>query len=168
MDDTGLWTAAGILGAFQVNALALRVKREIDRGDKKPEEPTWLPPSDWLNLLSIVGTLFGVLAVGAMNPHWTEWMHGCFAASAALLAVYPLALAGHYDLFTRDVRTMFYCTKQEAIAISLAPCTVIGAAVLDHEWSTWWLILLIPPLALSLWAWWSYNDERKWSDEPAL
>jgi hypothetical protein len=59
-----LWSAAGILVGFQVTALTLRVKREIDVGDRL--DLTWLPPADLVNLISLATTLLGVIAAPAL------------------------------------------------------------------------------------------------------
>ena len=50
--DVGmLWSAAGVVGGFQVAAFTLRIHREIEVGSE--DDLTWLPVADCLNLLSL-------------------------------------------------------------------------------------------------------------------
>jgi hypothetical protein len=114
-----LWSAAGVLTAFQVAALTLRINREIGQGDKGGL--TWLPMADWLNVTSMAITLIGCFVYASIRSESRETAQTCFAAAALLLAHYPFALAGHYELFrTGSVRTGIYCPIQEAIPLSLA------------------------------------------------
>jgi hypothetical protein len=51
IQPTEIWIAAGVLLGFQVASFA-RVNREVAVGEQR--DVTWLPPSDILNLSSMV------------------------------------------------------------------------------------------------------------------
>jgi FlaA1/EpsC-like NDP-sugar epimerase len=130
--DTGnlaiLWPAAGILVAFQTAVLTLRINREIDVS--KQRDLTWLPLADWLNILSILATLLGVFAARVLSIESSTMAAQLFAVAALLLAGYPIALAGHYDLLNRrSTRSMQFCTLQEIVVISFAGCASVDLLI---------------------------------------
>jgi hypothetical protein len=54
-----------------------------------------------------------------------------FGLSVLLLAGYPFALAGHYDMFNpRTSRTMVYCPRQEQVVLSAVVVAVVAYLVL--------------------------------------
>lgn len=118
-----LWTAAGVLLGFQVAAFLMRLGREIAVGDRY--SVTWMPPSDFLNLGSMVVTAIGVFILPLLGWTALETNARLFGLALLLFVGYPFALAGHYDMYNRKPRTGVYCTRQEIVAV-----TVVGAVVL--------------------------------------
>ncbi|MGW1716020.1 hypothetical protein [Streptomyces sp. NPDC002156] len=123
-DLGSLWTAAGVVSGFQVTGFALRINREIDVSGKG--DITWLPPADILNLLSIAVTMLGVFVAPVLGIGGTTVPVKAFGLSVLLLAGYPFALAGHYDLFNpRTYRSWTYCPRQERIVLSVVGVSAI-------------------------------------------
>jgi hypothetical protein len=79
--------------------------------------------------------------------------HSLFAA--LLLAGYPFALAGHYDMFTPNTRrSRQFCTFQEAIAISIVFCSAAILLLWIHRMPLQAVALMVPLSAIVLTAWW--------------
>jgi hypothetical protein len=118
-----LWTAAGVLLGFQVTAFLMRLSREIAVGDKGMV--TWAPPSDVLNLGSMVVTTIGVFILPMFG--WVSVDTGArlFGSALLLFVGYPFALAGHYDMYNRKSRTGDYCTRQEKVAVAIIVAIVL-------------------------------------------
>ncbi|WP_346096009.1 hypothetical protein [Streptomyces olivaceiscleroticus] len=115
-DLGSLWTAAGVVSGFQVTGFALRINREIDVSGKG--DITWIPPADILNLLSIAVSMFGVFVAPVIGLGSANVPVKAFGLSVLLLAAYPFALAGHYDMFNpRTHRSWSYCPRQEQVAL---------------------------------------------------
>ena len=120
-----VWAAAGVLAGLQITAFTLRITREVTvggRGDK-----TWLPLADVLNLLSLLITMLGVFVAPIVAVGGSTFPVKAFGASVILLAGYPFALAGHYDMYNiRTSRSMVYCPPQER-AVLVIVIAVLGA-----------------------------------------
>ena len=116
-----LWSAAGVVAGFQIAAFTWRITREISMSDKG--ESTWLPLADALNLLSLAITLLGVFAAQALGLIDIAPARLLFGWAVVLLACWPLAVAGHYELFNRKPRRRPapYATRQEQLIVGLAP-----------------------------------------------
>ncbi len=157
---SALWTAGGILVAFQTAALTLRVNREIDVGEAR--RVTWLPLADWINILSIGATLLGVFVAQALSLASPTTARVALAYAALLLAAYPLALAGHYDMLRPSTaRTWTYCTTQEACAVTLtvaAATALVVRAEVPVGFAAW---LLPPLLVILITAWWHVILSRR-------
>jgi hypothetical protein len=127
-----LWSAAGVVAGFQVAAFTWRITREIKMSDER--ESVWLPLADLLNLLSLGLTLIGVFAATALGLVGMGFTRLIFGWSVVLLACWPMAVAGHYELFNRRPRQRPapYATRQEVLAV--------GAAVLLS--AVYWLIAI--------------------------
>src|SRR4051794_25363981 len=122
LETQAIWSAAGVLAGFQVAAFSLRVNREIavaDRGDF-----TWLPPADLLNLASLTVMMLGVFVAPILGLWDGEVAGSCLGLAVVLLAGYPFALAGHYDMYTPGPRTFAPFPLQERIAVA---CTLLTA-----------------------------------------
>ena len=92
---------------------------------------TWLPLADLLNVLSLLGIMLGVFIAPILGLGGTAVPTKAFGLSALLLAGYPFALAGHYDMFNpRTSRTMAYCPRQEQIVLSTVVVAVVVYLVL--------------------------------------
>lgn len=118
-----LWSPALILLGFQLTLLAMRIGREQKTGDAG--RPVWIPLAEWLNLGSMMITVFLVLVPSLLGLADVKFTRFCFAASLALLGGYPLALSAHYDLFSGNPVT----TASEKIAVQVT-CGVAVAFVL--------------------------------------
>jgi hypothetical protein len=159
---SALWAAAGILVAFQTAALILRINREIEVG--KQRDYTRLPLADGLNILSIALILLGVLAARAINfvSSQEATLAFAFAFAALLLAFYPFALAGHYEMFNPVTpRSMSFVTLQEAIALTVT--LAAGGALIVLGAYPWALatLLLLPVLLMTALAWWQVLNGRE-------
>lgn len=118
-----LWTAAGVLLGFQVTAFLMRLSREIAVGDRNMV--TWMPPSDLLNLGSMVVTTIGVFILPLLGWATIDTSARLFGLALLLFVGYPFALAGHYEMYNQKPRSGSYCTKQEKVAL-----IVVGTIVL--------------------------------------
>ncbi|MGW7821853.1 hypothetical protein ACWGLF_27885 [Streptomyces puniciscabiei] len=129
LDPGKLWPVAGVLAGLQVTGFSLRINREIavsGMGDI-----TWLPLADALNLVSLAVTLVGVFIPPILGIGSAAFATKAFGLSVLLLANYPFALAGHYEMYNpRSVRKMTYCPRQEKIVLSIAAMAVIVYVVL--------------------------------------
>jgi hypothetical protein len=129
-----LWSAAGVIVGFQVTAFTLRINREIAMGDKK--EVMWLPPADYVNLLSLMVTLFGVFVAPIMSLYGVSTAAAALGFAMTLLACYPFALAGHYKLFDPQNARKYpkFFPSQEKIAVGLCGLLGITYIVLVAAW----------------------------------
>jgi hypothetical protein len=118
-----LWTAAGVLLGFQVTAFLMRLGREIAAGDE--DMVTWMPPSDVLNLGSMVVTAIGVFILPLVGWVTLDTSARLFGLALLLFVGYPFALAGHYDTYNQKPRTGVYCTRQEKVAIAVVAAVVL-------------------------------------------
>ena len=113
-----MWIAAGVLFGFQVTSFAWRVNREITMASI--DQPTWLPPADIMNLLSMVVLVVGVFIHPALGYESPEFRNYAFGLAMVLFVGYPFALAGHYELYIPNIRDQsLYFPRQEKIVISI-------------------------------------------------
>jgi hypothetical protein len=119
-DLSALWSAAGVIAGFQVAAFTWRITREIRMADL--DEVAWLPLADILNLFSLALTLLGVFAATAVGLIGVEPARLIFGWAVVLLACWPIAVAGHYELLSRRPRRRPapYSTSQERVAVGTA------------------------------------------------
>ncbi|PWI19326.1 hypothetical protein DI272_38090 [Streptomyces sp. Act143] len=118
-----------MVSGFQVTGFALRINREIDVSGKG--DITWLPPADILNLLSIAVTMLGVFIAPVLEIGSATVPIRAFGLSVLLLAGYPFALAGHYDMFNpRTRRSWTYCPRQERIALAIVGVSAVAYTAL--------------------------------------
>jgi hypothetical protein len=124
-----LWTLATIVILFQLIAFGWRLSRE---SEPAKSNASWLPPADFLNLLSILVSICTVFVLPALGIAVYEAPAG-FALSLILLAGYPFAIAGHYRLFRMGAaKERVYCTLQEALAICLT-CVAVGVFMYRYQ-----------------------------------
>ena|SRR5438105_3676811 len=128
IDLATLWTAAGVLAGLQVTGFSFRVNREIKVAQSG--DVTWFPPADIVNVVSLGITLVGVFIVPILHIGSSAVPAKAFGLSVLLLAGYPWVLAGHYDLYRRDRRSMAYFPAQEKIALSLLALAAVVYVVL--------------------------------------
>jgi hypothetical protein len=121
-----LWTAAAVLMGFQLAAFVWRLNRETDVS--KQGGANWMPPADYLSLLSMFTTVFGVFVLpiaGVLPPLASQRL---FGLSLILFAGYQLALLGHYKLLFRGA-VQFpgkYVTGDELLIVLI---TLAGGAL---------------------------------------
>lgn len=126
LDLGTVWSAAGVVVAFQVAAYTLRISREIQVASE--DDLTWLPPADLLNVLSMTVTMIGVFVMPVLGLVGSRFAERAFGLSVLLLVGYAGALAGHYEMFNpRSVRSMRYFPLQEKVAVA-----GVGAAVVAY------------------------------------
>jgi len=120
-----VWTVAGILLGFQVTSFAQRIRHEQTL-KKEGERITWIPVSDYLNLLSMT-----VLAVGAFGLPTLGFLEPGQALHAVVIAVllfvgHLFALAGHYELYNPDKvhDESDYLPREEKLAVGAVAVAV--------------------------------------------
>ena len=124
LDVGELWAAAGVVSGFQIGAFTWRINRELEMAHRG--ERVWVPVADWLNVAALVVTLLGVYAAGALGLLPVQDSALMFGWSVLLLACWPFAMLGHYDLLGRNPRT----TNRPPITGQEAG-VVVGAGVLS-------------------------------------
>lgn len=130
MNPLGL---VSLILALQFAVFGWRISREIALGEE--DRKTWLLVCDYINLtsmLSVVGLCIIVPLAIHRVPRISEI---CIAVAAVLIVFYPIILAGHYRLFSKQGRSIYlekgkdvpYLTDQEIVALSLSLiCAVIA------------------------------------------
>ena len=138
IDISAIWTAASIVVGFSVGAFGFRLKREIDM--RAAGEPYWLPRADFVLLLSLAIVLIGVFVLPVLGAG-TSFARYSLGWAFLLLAGYPFALAGHYDLLLGKVPESVrakrerppsagggfpYRTGQETVVLILLTVATVG------------------------------------------
>jgi hypothetical protein len=123
-----VWTVSIVLLGFQVAAFTWRLGREISVG--RDGDITWFPPAEMLNMFAILVNCLGVFVLPLTRLASESASYTAFGISVILFAGFPVALAGHYDLFTLGDRSMEYFTRQERIAVGLTLLMIIAFLVL--------------------------------------
>ena len=124
-----IWTAAGVLIGFQVTSFVWRISREVEVG--KEGDFTWLPPSDILNLLSMVVVMVGVFVLPILGLADMNFIKIAFGLAVLLFVSHPFALAGHYDMYNNKTpRSLLYFPLQEKVVIAITTILVIIYIVL--------------------------------------
>ena len=102
--DAGLnlpavWTAGGIVLGFVVTIFTFRIKREAEiRASGSPTY--WLPPADFVLLLSMAVVLIGVFVIPIALGAGVSFAKYAMGFGFLLLAGYPFAIAGHYGILS--------------------------------------------------------------------
>ena len=129
-----IWIAAGVLLGFQVTSFAARINREIAVGEQW--DVTWLPPSDILNLISMVALVAGVFILPVFGFDEPSFMTYAFGLAMLLFLGFPFALAGHYDMYNnRSKRSYLYFPYQEKLVISVIAVLAISYVIIAMIWS---------------------------------
>ena len=90
-----VWTAAGIVVAFAVNVIVFRIGREAKL--RLETGVWWLPRADFVLLLALAVTLIGVFVLPVLGVG-LPFARYALGLAFVLLAGYPFALAGHYEI----------------------------------------------------------------------
>ncbi|MBL7809285.1 MAG: hypothetical protein JNN28_15805 [Saprospiraceae bacterium] len=115
---------AGILIGFQITIFTFRMTRELTLKRKK----RWFPLPDFINLLSVLITVIFVFLYPLKNMETFD-LKTCqklFGFAILLFIIYPFALIGHYEFFTKSskrIKDQKYLTSQELIVM------IIGSIV---------------------------------------
>jgi hypothetical protein len=111
-----IWIAAGVLLGVQVLFFNTRINREIAVGEKG--DITWLPPSDILNLLSMVVLIVGIFILPIFGFDQSFPIYA-FGLAMLLFMGCLFGLAGHYDMYTKTERSYDFFPCQEKIVIAV-------------------------------------------------
>ena len=90
IDFHDLLVAISVLVGFQVTLFIWRIDREVN---KKPEQRSWLPPSDWLGGLSMLCFVVGGLLlpiIGMVDIQTAKKLFGLAPRRHLRLIVTPL------------------------------------------------------------------------------
>jgi hypothetical protein len=110
-----VWTAAGVVVGFSVVAFTFRIKREseIRSGHPPGTVKYWLPPADFVLIGSLAVVLIGVFVLPVLGAGLT-FARYALGWAFLLLAGYPFALAGHYDILFGEVPKETMRRRKEA------------------------------------------------------
>jgi hypothetical protein len=100
LDFAAVWTAAGVVVAFSVTAFIFRIGREAQLRSEGLRY--WLPPADFVLLGSLVVALVGVFVLPVLGAG-LAFARYALGWAFLLLAGYPFALAGHYEILLGKV-----------------------------------------------------------------
>jgi hypothetical protein len=112
-----LWTATGLIAGFQLTTFTMRITRAMDLGGQRMTAR--LPPADLVNLVSWAIILLGVFAAPISGLYSEVIAAKVLGFSLTLLACYPFALAGHYELFNYRQRSFETFPFQEKVGIAV-------------------------------------------------
>ncbi len=110
-----------------------RITREISVGEEGRR--TWLLVSDYLNFASMLGILIFCIVIPLATGTFSVLSRITLAVAFVLIVFYPMTLAGHYRLFSKEGRAIYLkegkdyprVTDQEAIFLIIAvTCAVIA------------------------------------------
>ncbi len=118
MELRDIWQAAAVLMGFQLAGFTWRLAREIEVA--KAGAINWVPPADYLNLISLLTTVLCVFVLPTMGLLSVGAAERAFVVSVLLFAGYPFALLGHYGLLFNRGTTLpgMYSTKQERTVVA--------------------------------------------------
>jgi predicted membrane-bound spermidine synthase len=129
IDFHDLLVAISVLVGFQVTLFIWRIDREVE---KKPEQRSWLPPSDWLGGLSMLCFVVGGLLLPIIGVVDIQTAKKLFGLGALLTMGHLFGLVGHYELFTIKVRIHAWFPGQERIVLS-----VFAILTILYCWRAW-------------------------------
>jgi hypothetical protein len=89
-----IWIAAGVLLGFQVASFTARINRETAVGEQR--DITWLPPSDVLNLASMVTLIVGIFILPVFGFDDRRFMTYAFGLAMLLFMGYASRLPQIY------------------------------------------------------------------------
>ena len=121
-----IWTAAGVLIGFEFAVLSFRLNRELQV--RAAGGPVWLPPADYLSLLSMLVAFIGVFVAPILGIGTLESVRLSFGLAIVLMAGWPLAIAGHYGLFFRaeqKAEREVWFPRQERLAFAVVVVALI-------------------------------------------
>jgi hypothetical protein len=113
-----LWKVAAFLLAAQFGYVLWRIRRELRF--RAAGQPSWLPPADYLNFLSMIVVAVCVFALPAIGIVPDRFAWTAFGLSLILAIGFCLALLGHYQLFAPSiVKCHYYFPRPEKIVVAL-------------------------------------------------
>jgi hypothetical protein len=113
-----LITAGGLLLGFQLTSFSWRISQETKTAEKG--DIVWLSPADYLNLLAMIITVVGIFIAPILGLIDIQVVQILLGLVALLYLGHALALAGHYELYSRGQRRSFsWFPRQEKIVVSI-------------------------------------------------
>jgi hypothetical protein len=106
-----IWTAAGVLLGFQVTSFIWRIDREVKMG--AAGEQTWLVPSDFVNIISMIVTVVGVFVLPILGVANATFLKYALGLAALLFIGHAFARAGHYGLYSYPLRVLRYTLAEK-------------------------------------------------------
>lgn len=100
IDFPTVWTAAGIVVAFSINIIVFRIGRESAM--RSEGLIWWLPRADFVLLGALAVVLIGVFVLPVLGAG-LSFARYALGLGFVLLAGYPFALAGHYEILRGEV-----------------------------------------------------------------
>jgi hypothetical protein len=121
--------------ALQFVAFGWRINREVVMEGKG--ERTWLPASDWLNIVSLIAVTWCCMLRPLYTQDFGRLSKSVLAVSYVLIALHPVSQAAHYRLFSPKGRSIYekgapWITDQEIASLLIT----LGAALLTG-WIIW-------------------------------
>ena len=129
IDFHDLLVAISVLIGFQVTLFIWRIDREVE---KKHEQRSWLPASDWLGGLSMLCFVGGGLLLPIIGVADIQTAKKLFGLGALLTIGHLFGLVGHYELLTMKVRTHAWFPRQERCVLS-----VFAILTILYCWRAW-------------------------------
>jgi ABC-type Na+ efflux pump permease subunit len=130
-----IWIAAGVLLGFQVASFTARINRETAVGEQR--DITWLPPSDVLNLASMVTLIVGIFILPVFGFDDRRFMTYAFGLAMLLFMGYAFGLAGHYDMYNnKSKRSYLYFPSQEKVVVAIVAVLAITYVIIATIKST--------------------------------
>jgi hypothetical protein len=119
-DLKDLWTPTGLLLGFQVTLFKWRIEREAGIGDVR--RAPWLAPADYVGIGGMLCFLFGVILLPSAGIIAFPTARVAFGLGSLFFIGQYLSLAGHYQLYNKDIKKMrehVWFHFQEKVLISL-------------------------------------------------
>jgi hypothetical protein len=123
-----------VLLGFQLAAFNWRLQRELTveseagSDDQLDDDPVWFPYADWLNLVAFVVVAGGVFLLPVLGVSNRSLPRDAFGLGVVILAFYPFALIGHYQLWRERpaLADRPPCPLGERVVLALAVVAVIA------------------------------------------
>ena len=132
MELKDVWTTAAVLIGFQLTGFTWRLAREMEVA--RAGGINWVPPADYLNLVSLVITALGVFVLPITGFASARTAECALGLSAILFVGYPFALLGHYNLlFNRGTRLPGKFTTSQELTV-IAVTVLVGIVYLSVRW----------------------------------
>jgi len=117
-------TTAIVLLGFQLISFSWRISEE-ERVRSKGSIP-WIPPADYLNLISILILTFGVFILPLLVIISISYLKMLFGLSLIMFVGSIFAIAGHYEMYKKNRQSPGgYFPFQEKVIVSIVLVIVI-------------------------------------------
>jgi hypothetical protein len=117
-----------------------RINREISLDDQGRR--TWLLIADYLNFICMLAVLALCIIVPIVRDIFTKAAKISLAVAFVLVIFYPIILAGHYRLFSKDGRSIYakqarpipHVTDQEWVLLGIAVLCMVLVGFYAARW----------------------------------